>query len=225
MAERLTLIVRAATAGDAGTEWVSALTCDRRPGRRPCPGHLAMLRTDVPPSIDWHCTSCGDEGVISGWERSPYDLRPRHPRPSSADARPVVVPADTAATLRELQLLDTDSERLVFPAGASEKGIVLFGDDDVLDELMGYVAAEANHEDDRRRQRRLDDAFQVLNRAPGGEGVADGAGDRRRLLGRTVLFADDNPALAERRPAARHQAQHVSVSVAWLQPWFVQSKS
>jgi len=66
MAERLILIVRAATAGDAGVRWVSALTCDRRPGRQPCPGHLDLSRTDIPPSIEWRCTSCGDDGVISG---------------------------------------------------------------------------------------------------------------------------------------------------------------
>jgi hypothetical protein len=165
MAERLTMIVRAATAGDAGVEWVSALPCDRRPGRRPCSGHIAVVRTDVPPSIGWHCTSCGDEGVISGWERSPYDLRPRHPRQRSADARRVAIPADVAGTLRALQLLDSDTERLVFRARASDDGIVLVGDDDDLDELIGYVAAEANHEDDRRRQRRLDHAFETVTRA------------------------------------------------------------
>jgi hypothetical protein len=165
MAERLTLIVRAATAGDAGAEWVSALTCDRRPGRRPCAGHLAVRRTDVPPSIAWRCTSCGDDGVISGWERSPYDLRSRHPGPRSAAARRVVIPADTAATLRQLELLDSDTERFVFRAEATDKGLALVGDVDDLDELLGYVAAEANHEDDRRRQRRLDDAFEILARA------------------------------------------------------------
>ncbi len=36
------------------------------------------------------------------------------------------------------------------------------GDDD-LEELLGYVAAEANHEKDRRRQKRLDQAFQALS--------------------------------------------------------------
>lgn len=169
MAERLTLIVRAATAGDAGMEWVSALTCDRRPGRRPCPGHLAVLRTDVPPSIAWHCTSCGDEGVISGWERSPYDLRSPHPRPRPADTRRVVIPTDTAVTLRQLELFDSDTERFVFRAVATDNGIALVGDEDDLDELMGYVAAEANHEDDRRRQRRLDDAFEILARAMDGQ--------------------------------------------------------
>ena len=167
MAERLAMIVRAATAGDTGTKWVSALTCDRRPGRRPCSGHLAVLRTDVPPSIAWHCTSCSDEGVISGWERSPYDLRPRKPGSRSADTRRVVIPADTADTLRDLQLLDSDTESFVFRAEASEEGIVLVGDDDDLDELMGYVAAEANHEANRRRQRRLDVAFEVLRAIDG----------------------------------------------------------
>jgi hypothetical protein len=165
LAERLTMIVRAGTAGDAGMEWVSALRCDRRPGRRPCPGHLAVIRTDIPPSIGWHCTSCGDEGVISSWERSPYDLRARHPRQTSARALQVVIPADVAATLRALQSLDSDTERFVFRSRASDDGIVLLGDDDDLDELIGYVAAEANHEDDRRRQRRLDHAFETLSRA------------------------------------------------------------
>src|ERR1700687_444684 len=74
MAEPLGSVVRAATAGKAGTAWVSALTCRRRPGNRPCPGHIAVFRADLPAPIEWQCTSCGDEGVISGWEGSPFDL-------------------------------------------------------------------------------------------------------------------------------------------------------
>ena len=77
----------------------------------------------------------------------------------------MVVPADVAATLRALQLLDSDTERFVFRARATDDGVVLVGDDDDLDELIGYVAAEANHEDDRRRQRRLDHAFETVTRA------------------------------------------------------------
>ena len=157
------LIVRAATAGDAGIGWVSALTCDRRPGHRPCPGHLALFRSDIPASIEWRCTACGDEGVISGWERSPFDLRRRREDPSSGDTLEVVVPSDVAATLRTLLLLDTTSERIVFQARASTEGIVLAADEDDLDELTNPVAAESNHEHDRRRRKRLDQAFEVLN--------------------------------------------------------------
>ena len=165
MAARLSLIVRAATAGDAGVAWESALGCDRRPRRQPCPGHLAVRRTDVPPSIAWWCTSCGDEGVISGWEGSPYDLRRQRPVAVPDGTRWIVVPAEVAATLRDLRLVDSDTERLIFRAQATDVGAALPGDEEEFDELLGYVAAEANHEDNRRRQRRLDDAFQVVSRA------------------------------------------------------------
>jgi hypothetical protein len=71
IAEHLTLIVRAATAGEGGQPWVSALPCRRRPGRRPCPGHFALLRADVPPSIEWRCTACGAM-ASSGDGNGPY---------------------------------------------------------------------------------------------------------------------------------------------------------
>lgn len=165
MAEHLTLIVRAATAGEGGQAWVSALPCRRRPGRRPCPGHFALFRTDVPPSIEWRCTACGDEGVIGGWEGSVFDLRPRRPELVSMDTIRAVVPAEVATTLRGLLLVDTAGERLVFRARLADDAgsVVLAAGDDDLEELLGYVAAEANHEKDRRRQKRLDQAFHALN--------------------------------------------------------------
>jgi hypothetical protein len=165
MAEHLALIVRVATAGDPGCWRVSALACRRRPGRRPCPGHLAVLCTDIPPSIEWRCTSCQDEGVISGWERSPFDLRFHGTNFRPTGAVRAVIPAEVAATLRDLKLLDTASERLVFRSTVLDDGVVLSGDEDEIDELLGCVAAEANHEDNRRRQKRLDTAFEVLNEA------------------------------------------------------------
>ena len=79
LAEQLGLIVRAGSAGPLGRPWVSALRCRRRPGHRPCPGHLAIFRPEAPAPIQWGCPACGDEGTISGWQDSPYDLR-RAPR-------------------------------------------------------------------------------------------------------------------------------------------------
>jgi hypothetical protein len=75
----------------------------------------------------------------------------------------VLIDAQVAATLRSLLLIDSTSERLVFRARPSEHGIILGGNEHDLDELIGYVAAEANHEHDRRRQKRLDAAFEMLN--------------------------------------------------------------
>lgn len=162
MADNLTRIVRAATAGDAGVSWVSALPCSRRPGRRPCPGHLALFRTEVPPSIDWRCSACGDDGVIRGWERSAFDLRPRGNVPTSVDVRAVVTP-EVTGVLRSLTALDIAGERLVYRASVSDEGMVLSGDVEAFEELLDGLAAEANHEHDRRRRKRIDDAFDLIS--------------------------------------------------------------
>lgn len=164
LAEQLSSIVRAATAGDAGTAWESALPCHRRPAHRRCPGRMTVLRTDPSAPIRWHCSVCGDEGVISNWADSPFDLRQRrlslaHP------VHEIRLSEEVAAALRELRLLDVDSERLVFRIRAHDGGAVLPASTDDLDELIGSVAAEANHESNRRQQQRLDTAFDALTNA------------------------------------------------------------
>ena len=61
IAEHLSFLVRAATTTETGRRWVTAIPCQRRPRNRP-------------PRIEWACTTCADEGVISGWEHAPFDL-------------------------------------------------------------------------------------------------------------------------------------------------------
>ena len=162
MAEQLSSIVRAATSGPAEETWTSALPCMRRPGRRPCAGRIRVLRSAD--AIQWSCDACGDDGVIRGWEDSPYDLRLRRPM-APQGWMTVPVPAEVAATLREIIVLDTETERYVFRARATLEGAELLGTIDDLDELVGFVAADANHEENRRRQKRLDDTFALLNDA------------------------------------------------------------
>jgi len=164
LAEQLSNIVRAATAGDAGSAWETALPCPRRPANRRCPGRIIVLRTEPPAPIRWQCSVCPDEGVISNWADSPYDLRPR--RLTLADpVNQIVINHEVAAALRELRLLDADCERLVFRIRAHHDGAVLPATDEDLEELIGFVAAEANHESNRRRQQRLDTAFNALSNA------------------------------------------------------------
>jgi len=50
---------------------------------------------------------------------------------------------------------------------AHGNGAVLAATDGELDELIGFVAAEVNHEPNRRRQHRLDAAFTALTGAAG----------------------------------------------------------
>jgi hypothetical protein len=164
LAEHLTNIVRAGTAGDTGTAWESALPCRRRPANRRCPGRMIVLRTEPGTPIRWQCSVCDDEGVISNWEDSPFDLRRRRPTLAGA-LNEIVIPDQVAAVLRDVPLLDTDRERLVFRIRAHHDRATLAATDDDLDELIGSVAAEANHESNRARQQRLDDALDVLNTA------------------------------------------------------------
>jgi hypothetical protein len=164
LAEQLARIVQVSTAGDAGVRWTSALPCVRRPGNRACAGRIVVQRPEAPAAVRWWCSVCDDQGAISSWEDSPYDLR-RRGLAVVEDASQVILSADVAAALRDLLLLDPDLERLVFAMSAHPDGAVLTATAEELDELADSVAAEANHDSDRRRQRRLDAAFDVLSAA------------------------------------------------------------
>jgi len=167
LAQHLGNIVSAATAGVAGVSWMTALLCRRRPAHRPCRGRMIVVRPEPAAPIQWQCSVCDDGGLISNWADSPYDLRRRRLTLAGA-VNEIIIGDETAATLRELQLLDPDCERLVFAMRAHPDGVALAATEDDLDELIGFVAAEANHEPNRRRQHRLDAAFTVLTAAAQG---------------------------------------------------------
>ena len=165
LAEQLGDLVKAGTAEEPGVAWVSGLICRRRPGHRRCTGRMIIRRADAAGPIAWQCTSCGDAGQISGWENSPFDLRGRGRR-SLGGVKHIWVPDPVAAALRELSLLTPDCERVVYRARGHRDGeVVLTATGDELEELIGCMAAEANHEPNRRRQQRLDAAFQTLGQA------------------------------------------------------------
>ena len=163
LGEQLAFVVRAATAAPAGATWTTALRCRRRPDHRSCPGRIEVFRADLPAPIEWQCISCADRGTVSGWEDSPFDLRRTGSARGNVPGSEVQVTDEIAATLQSLLLLDRDSERLVFSARATHGGAVFTADAEALEELADFVAADANHEPNRRRQRRLDGAFDALH--------------------------------------------------------------
>ena len=148
-----------------GTAWESALPCRRRPaGRRRHGSAMIVLRTEPTAPIRWQCSVCDDEGIISNWAGSPCDLRPRR-LTLAGPVNEIVIPEEAAAALRELRLPDASCERLVFRIRAHDGGAVLPATPGDLDELIGFVAAEANHAASRRRRQRLDTALDALSNA------------------------------------------------------------
>lgn len=70
-------IVQAATPRIVGAWSLSEVRCRRRPGHKPCTGRIGVRLTDMPLAVEWECPECGDAGIISGWEGTRWDLRPR----------------------------------------------------------------------------------------------------------------------------------------------------
>ena len=96
-------------------------------------------------------------------EDSPYDLRPAR-RLDEPGLLSIELTDDEHSELRRLQVLDLDSERVVWSAYRAAGRLLLVGTEDDLDNLVGFIAFEANHAEDRRRQRRLD---QVIGKLEG----------------------------------------------------------
>jgi len=158
LANRLGRIVSAATAGDVGEPWTTAIRCERRPSRRPCAGFLEVLRAEPDAAIRWRCNVCDDEGVITEWERSPFDLRQQSLRCASGQ-HGVTIDIEAAAALQGIAVLDVETARVVFRARSTTHGVVLTGSINEFEDLAEHVAAEANHERNRSRRRILEAAY------------------------------------------------------------------
>lgn len=54
----------------------TGVRCRRRPVRKRCAGEiLASHERQNVPNIKWYCPVCGDNGIISGWQETMWDLR------------------------------------------------------------------------------------------------------------------------------------------------------
>jgi hypothetical protein len=156
-------VVSAATAHLPGEAIATGLACHRRPGHKPCRGKLLVRRAEAPAQIEWACPACSEEGVISGWEGSPWDLSPA--LATDGDERAALLSIDQYRRLLGLRLLDTDSLRVVYAARRTGAGVIVSAGEEDLESLIGDVANEASHETDRARRRGLHDVMRILDAA------------------------------------------------------------
>jgi len=50
-----------------------SVRCRRRPERRPCPGEIDGFIDPESNQIRWVCLVCGDNGLITNWQHTPWD--------------------------------------------------------------------------------------------------------------------------------------------------------
>jgi hypothetical protein len=115
--------------------------------------------------IAWGCDSCGDEGVIRGWEGSPTDVSQLDNSAAEGDMITLLISRDMSDLLRDMLLMDDACELLVARAEGSSAGVLLVGSASAFEELTEYVLSEANAETNRARERRLDEVCDSLEAA------------------------------------------------------------
>ncbi len=165
----LTTIVKAATALAARSEQQTALRCQAKNERSPCPGYLRVRLQDIPSEIHWRCRRCAAEGVILNWPNSPWDLSfngEAYPKGENGPECTVLVDAAHFQELCKIDFMDPQSERAVFSARPVKGKVALSGSVEIFEDILGELAAEANFECQRARQKRLDRLLQSLNANP-----------------------------------------------------------
>ncbi|MFN2267923.1 MAG: hypothetical protein ABR542_09935, partial [Desulfonatronovibrio sp.] len=74
IAEHFAAIVQEITADIMEQRGYEKVRCRRRPNHKPCLGEIESILDPETGMILWRCPVCGDNGSISGWEESFWDL-------------------------------------------------------------------------------------------------------------------------------------------------------
>ncbi|MEO7203255.1 MAG: UPF0149 family protein, partial [Candidatus Tumulicola sp.] len=158
-------IVSSATAS-AQREFVSVLACRRRPGRRLCPGTLAIRRGEAADSyIFWACTECGDNGRISGYENTAGDLtavttKAEEPRKT---AQLAIDPTQYRSWISgDMVSYSSEDLRAIYSAVRVKRGATISVSTDELETLLESVAADVNHEHSVKRRNDLERIYDEL---------------------------------------------------------------
>lgn len=74
LAEHFVAIIYETTCDMDGDGSHSLVQCRRRPNRKPCSGKIASFIDPDDDAIVWRCPECGDNGWISGWTGTLWDM-------------------------------------------------------------------------------------------------------------------------------------------------------
>ena len=130
----------------ADLEMHSAIRCRRRPGRKPCGGHIRLILDTETDAIAWACSHCADRGCISGWRESPWDLSTVRVAEYGAPGWiELPLPLDDYRLLLRQAIPDPETERVVRAAQTARSGILLSAPHGAFVHLADWLADKADH--------------------------------------------------------------------------------
>lgn len=180
LALHLGAIVAWMTSREAAGVQRTNVRCRRSPGRRRCASEIEAEFESPGAAILWRCPTCGDNGRIDGWQGTPWDRskvgaadraqleglvaarREARQRIDEGDQVPVRLTARDNKLLSDL-VIDLDYLERLRPIPGSTDLIGEYTLDD-LEDMLGYVAAEANHTENTRLRTQLDELYDRLSR-------------------------------------------------------------
>jgi len=149
LAEFICSLVKSVTSQRFEALVPTGIRCRRRPKRKPCSGEVFAFLNEETSAIQWNCFKCGDNGFIYDWENTKWDMRATG-----------LIPVRLHVKERDLILNETfagpDLTTKLETAKPVSNAIVVYYGIAELDDLIGYIAAEANHTPSRNIGERLD---------------------------------------------------------------------
>lgn len=155
LAEYLCSIVKAATSKVLEISFPTGIRCRRRPKRKPCQGEVYAFLDNKKNVIEWYCPLCKDNGYISDWENTKWDMR-------FSDIILVRLSLFESALIQNKTLAGPDLTGCFDAANEVSDSIAVYYTPEELEALLGYIAAEANHTSDKNLGEELDLLYERL---------------------------------------------------------------
>lgn len=151
-------IIEAGSSHPVGTRFPSAIPCRRRR----CSRQGLTIVNGSDGAIHWECPSCGENGRIDNWQGSSYDLSAA--AEMDLDLRVgLLVSPEEHRSLRAV-LTNSQEEQAIIAGGVvTPEGVWISGRVEDFEELLGSVAAQANHEKSAKRRRLLDAVYDRID--------------------------------------------------------------
>lgn len=161
-------LISAATA-TTDAELLSAIPCRKKVNRKMCSGFVKVKRQDLPESyIFWHCSVCDDGGRIANWRDCSYDHSRLKPPVATNEPNPPVevkISREEMNAILQGSIFDPDCDRIIYSARPAKTAVLFRGLYWDMDNFEGFLAAEANHEENKKRQRLLDSVHERISDA------------------------------------------------------------